>query len=52
MTTERNASAYHRVSDPQFAWGLRVPARRPRAATDDRPFTLDDVRLDVAARRL
>jgi trans-aconitate methyltransferase len=24
MTTEWDAAAYHRVSDPQFAWGVRV----------------------------
>ena len=27
MSSEWNAEAYHRLSDPQFAWGLRVLAR-------------------------
>ena len=27
MSSEWNAEAYHRLSDPQFAWGMRVLAR-------------------------
>src|SRR5512139_3762353 len=29
MSREWNAAAYHRVSDPQFAWGMAVLDRLP-----------------------